>query len=104
MRLMERSLAEIGIARRLDEPGALGGRGENFSEEVILVRGSVLPDAQGLSADEKGLHSGRRLTLLLPADANVKPGDGAWVNGELYRIGSVRRWSAHLEIGCEALS
>lgn len=95
---------EIGIARRLDAPGGLGGRKESFSEEVIFVRGSVLPDGGSLSSGEKGLHSGRRLSLLLPADAGVKPGDGAWVNGGLYRVLSVRKWTAHVEIGCEALS
>lgn len=102
MRLTERSLKEIRIAPRVRRSGVLGERAEGFSQETILLRGSVLPENGALSAGEKGLRSGRRLLLLVPADAQAKVGDGAWVDGEMYLICAARRWSAHLELECEA--
>lgn len=102
MRLMERQLREIRIAPRIAARGALGGRSEAFSRDTILVRGSVLPEEGSLRAGEKGLASGEKLRLLVPADTPVQAGDGAWLGDEKYIIHSVRCWSAHLELNCEA--
>lgn len=102
MRLIERSMKEIRIAPRVKKRGELGERAEAFSGETALFRGSVLPGGGELSAREKGLRGGERLLLLLPADAQAQVGDGAWVDGKLYLIRAVRRWTAHLELECEA--
>lgn len=102
MRLKERTLREISIAPRIQRTGALGGRAEAFSGEVIPVRASVLPGNGGLFSGEKGLSSGEKLSLLVPADTRVQAGDGAWVEDALYIVSSVRRWTGHLELSCEA--
>ncbi|MBQ8508248.1 MAG: hypothetical protein IJ466_12570 [Clostridia bacterium] len=102
MRLIERTLREISIAPRMERIGSLGGRAEGFSEEMTTVRGAVLPESGALSTGEKGLHSGAAIRLLVPADAQVKIGDGAWVEGSMYIVSAVRRWTGHLELECEA--
>ena len=102
MRLTERTLKEISIAPRMTQVGSLGERAEAFSEEIVSIRGSVLPGSGALAERERGLRSGEELLLLVPADAQVKAGDGAWVDGSLYRVCQVRRWAGHLELKCEA--
>lgn len=102
MRLKERTLTDVQLARRVCVPGALGGMAEAFSGETLSLRASVLPDGGELAVDEKGASDGARLRLLLPADARAACGDGVWVNGALWRIIAVRRWTAHVEWICEA--
>jgi len=102
MRLSERTRTEICIAPRIGRTGSLGGHAEEFSREMICLRGCVLPMDGGLDAGEKGLRSGKRIRLLVPADTRVQAGDGAWVDGKEYLVRDVRCWTAHLELDCEA--
>jgi hypothetical protein len=80
--------------------GELGGRAEVFSGDRIPVRASVLPEEGRLDADGRGLKSGERLRLLVPADTRVQVGDGVAMDGRMYLVLSVARWSAHLELEC----
>lgn len=104
MRLKERTLIEIRIAPRLRKTGALGGAAEAFSEDTLTLRASRLPEGGDFSMDGRGASCPDRLRLIAAADASVRPGDGAWVEGRLYRILTVRRWTAHVEMICEAIA
>ena len=104
MRLKERTLITVEHAPRITAVGELGGMAEAFSPETVSLRASLLPDGGELTAGEKGADSRARLKLLLPADASAQAGDGVWVDGALWRILAVRRWCAHAEWICEALS
>ena len=102
MRLIERALEQVFIAPRIEKTGSLGGRAEAFSSEETAVRASILPGGGELSAREKGLSTGEVLQLLVPADTQVKCGDGVRMRGEMYIVSSVRRWAGHLELRCTA--
>ena len=102
MRLMERTLKEIAIARRVESKGYLGGRAEAFSGERTLVRGSVLPENGELQVGEAGLSSGKKIRLLVPADTAVQEGDAAYVDEGMFIVKSVSPWTAHLELTCAA--
>lgn len=102
MRLKERSLTEIHIAPRVHTAGALGGQSEQFSATRTAVRASVLPDGGSMPQKEKGLLNRERLRLLVPAGTTVSVGDAAIVGTETYVVRSVERWTAHLELICEA--
>lgn len=66
------------------------------------MRASILPEEGRLEADVRGLKSGERLRLLVPADTKVQVGDGVSMDGGMYLVLSVARWSAHLELECGA--
>lgn len=102
MRLKERTLTEIEIAPRLHTQGALGGQSEAFSATRTTVRASVLPDGGSTQQKEKGLLDRERLRLLVPADTTVAAGDAVIVGDRTYVIIAVQRWTAHLELECEA--
>ena len=104
MRLAERTRLKVELAQRVCEAGALGGRAERFSEARTQLWASVLPELGKTEALERGVVCRERLRLLVPADAKVACGDGAWVQGRLYRVLSVQRWTAHLELECEAIA
>lgn len=104
MRLAERTRMRVELAPRACVAGALGGRAERFSEERTAVWAAVLPEAGALEGQERGAVSRERLRLLVPADAKAACGDGAWVQDRPYRIVSVQRWTAHLELICEEIS
>ena len=104
MRLAERTRLRVEFAPRVCEAGALGGRAEAFSEERTAVWASVLPESGKLERLDRGAASRGRLRLLTPADAKVACGDGALVRDRMYRVVSVQRWMAHLELECEEIS
>lgn len=104
MRLKERTLITVEHVPRIEVSGELGGLAEGFSQQSVSLRASVLPNGGELAAGEKGAEGRARLKLLLPADAKARAGDGVWVQGVLWRIIAVRRWYAHAEWICEALS
>lgn len=103
MRLLECMQTDVLLARRIVENGELGGETERFSEDQIRLRGSRIPLDESAELDARGVKKHQSLRLLLPLDAQANPGDGAWVDGMLFRILSVRRWSAHVEWICEAI-
>ena len=102
MRLHERTLRTIRILPRLHESGALGGRAEAFDETGVEVRASVLAEGGTIHQKEKGLADREALRLLVPADTVVAAGDAAAVDGRRYAVRCVERWTAHLELICEA--
>lgn len=102
MRLAEKRLVQVEIAPRMVSRGNLGGRAEGFSPERIPVRASILPEEGRMGADVRGLSTGERLRLLVPADTRVQVGDGVVMEGGMYIVLSVARWSAHLELECRA--
>ena len=102
MRLRERELAEAHLVRRIREPGVLGSRPEAFSRERMPFRASVLPESGQMQAEAYGLSSGKRLRLLTDAGLEAKACDGVWLQDAFYVILSVRRWTAHQELECEA--
>lgn len=103
MRLYERTREAVEIAPRIAESGALGGRAERFSDARAAAMATVLPMGGDFAGGERGPLRAERFRLLLPADAQVGPGDGIVVRGEMTRVLSVARWTAHLELTCEAL-
>lgn len=103
MRLLECLQVEVLLVQRRVENGELGGEMERFSEEGIRLRGSRIPLEDTAELDERGLKNHQGLRLLIPLDVQANLGDGAWVEGVLYRILSVKRWSAHAEWICEAI-
>jgi len=100
MRLKERQLLEVEIARRVCKTGALGSVTEAFSEEKIRVRASVLPESGAYSVQDGGLKSGKGLRIIVPKDTPVSDGDGVWLDGEMYVVSSVHAWRAHTELDC----
>lgn len=103
MRLAERRLEEVRIAPRIREEGDLGGIAERFSNETIALRASRLPVEGALDVQERGAVCRKRIRLLVPSDADVRCGDGVWAGGTLYRVLCVEKWTAHLELVCEAV-
>ena len=104
MRLAERTRLRVELTTRNCAAGALGGRAEGFSGERTAVWASVLPESGRLEALQRGAAGRDRLRLLVPADARVACGDGAFVRDRMYRVTSVQRWTAHLELECEEIS
>ena len=102
MRLHERTLQTVRIAPRLHTTGALGGTSEAFSDVLTDVRASVLAEDGGLRQKERGLIDRAALRLLAPVDTAVSVGDGVYVGEALYVVRDVQRWTAHLELRCEA--
>ena len=102
MRLHERTLQTVRIAPRLHATGTLGGTSEAFSTVLTDARASVLPEDGGLQQKERGLVNRAALRLLVPVDTTVSVGDGVYVGEALYVVRDVQRWTAHLELRCEA--
>ena len=103
MRLAERTLLAVRLAPRAPRRGALGGMAEGFSDETVQLRASRIPESSTLEVAERGIKFREKLRLLVPGDVRATAGDGVWVEEKLYRIVSVLRWSAHLELICEAV-
>lgn len=103
MRLMERTRTRVELMPRACESGALGGRAERFSQMRTAVMATVLPEAGERDVQERGEVDRARLRLLLPANAAVAAGDGVQIAAHAYRVRSVRRWTAHLELDCEEI-
>ncbi len=104
MRLHERTRIQVRIAARGPETDALGGQAEAFSNETQLFRTSLLPDGGDMARMDGGAVSSERIRLLLPADAAVSVGDGAYVNDKLYLVEALNSWTAHREAVCRLLS
>lgn len=102
MRLKERELIQAYLVKRADRIGALGSRPETFSQERIPFRASLLPEGGDMQVRQSGLKSGTKIRLLTGDDLPVKPGDGVYAGEDFYIARMVNRWSAHLEILCEA--
>ena len=102
MRLHERTLKTVRILRRLHTSGALGGRAEVFDATGVEARASVLAAGGAIQQKEKGLADREVLRLLVPADTSVSAGDAAMVDDRRYVVRCVERWTAHLELVCEA--
>lgn len=103
MRLKESTLTTVQIAPRMDKTGELGGLAEGFADERISLRATVLPDGGGLSVQERGAVNREKIRLLVPGDARVHSGDGVCIAGVMWRVAAVQRWSAHIELECEAM-
>lgn len=103
MRLCERTLVQAELAPRMAVKGELGGLKEHFSDERIAFRASRLPAQGDLAVREKGAIAREEVRLLAAGDAPGKAGDGVWMEGRMYRILSVQRWTAHVELICEAI-
>lgn len=103
MRLCERTLMQAELAPRMDARGSLGGLAERFSDEGIAFRASRLPADGDLTAREKGVSAREKVRLLAAVDVPAKAGDGVRMEDRMYRIVSVQRWTAHVELICEAI-
>ena len=103
MRLCERTLVQAELAPRMDVRGELGGLKEGFSDEGIAFRASRLPAGGDLTAREKGAVMQEEVRLLAAGDVPAQAGDGVRMDGRMYRILSVQRWTAHVELICEAI-
>lgn len=112
MRLFERTLADVRIARRDTEKDALGHIRERFDiDGAAYARASILPLTNALGEHAKGLENtpyGVRKTgvkrLLLPADAPIDEGDGVLFPGDTavcWVCVRVDRWSMHKEARLE---
>lgn len=106
MRLLERTLKTVRIAPRMVAQDALGGRVEEFSPETSEVRASVIPSTGGLENRESGLLQVRTMCLLMPVDAQVRPGDGICVDTVRpeWRCVDVQKWSAHVAVRVERMA
>ena len=99
MRLFERNLSVVYIAKARQVQDEVGGVSRGFETARRAVRASVLPVEGDWVRAEGGMIDGRRLRLLLPLDAGIGPGDGVAMEpgGEvIWLCRDVRRWSAHL--------
>lgn len=103
MRLKESTLTMVQIAPRADVRGVLGGLAEGFSGNRIPLRAAVLPEGGGLSVQERGACNREKIRLLVPGDAGVKCGDGVQIGDGMWRVAAVQKWSAHIELECEAI-
>jgi len=102
MRLKERELIQAFLVKRVAPSGELGSRPESFSQERMPFRASLLPEGGEMQARQSGLKSGAKIRLLTGDDLPVRPGDGVYAGEDFYIARTVNRWSAHLEILCEA--
>lgn len=100
MRLLERTLKWVGIAPRAEVRDDLGAALEAFSPNVTRVRASVIPSLCTLDTLEEGLRRAGDVSLLLPADAVIQPGDGLCIDGDApqWRCTEVQQWSAHVAV------
>lgn len=103
MRLRERELVSAYLRKRSVQSDALGGRPELFCEERTAFRASLLPEGGEMQYKQRGLRTGTRLRLLTGLDLKAEAGDGVWIGEDGYVILRVERWTALLELLCEAL-
>ena len=103
MRLLERTLAEIKIAKRQSQTDSLGGVRETFSYDIV-AKGSVSPvantlnhAANALTGREEGMFPARTVRLLVAKDVDLEAGDGVKLWDEEWICEAVDTWSMHKE-------
>lgn len=103
MRLKESTLTMVYLAPRADVRGDLGSLSEGYSDDRIPLRAAVLPNGGSLAVQERGAADRAKLRLLVPGDAKARCGDSVQIGDMLWRITAVQKWSAHIELECEAI-
>ena len=103
MRLLEQTLVEVRLAPRVVRRDQLGGTAEAFSAQTVKLRAGRLPAGGEAEMRPQGAAYPRRMRLLVPGDTDAAAGDGIWMEESLWRILSVERWTAHVELICEAI-
>lgn len=103
MRMLERTRTEVELLPRVEARGSLGGRAEAFAASGLQLRASCLPMEGSYTGAERGAVAVERLRLLVPGGAPARVGDAVRLDQRCYRIHEIRRWTAHLELDCEAL-
>lgn len=103
MRLVERTQETVEFLPRVTVEDSLGSRAEGFASSGVQLRACCLPLEGSYSGEERGAVTVERLRLLVPTDAPVQVGDAVRIRGRRYRVHALRRWTAHLELDCEAL-
>lgn len=105
MRLLERAMREVKIAKRKADIDAIGCVREAFGEPKS-IRACVLPSTEGMENREMGLVQVQSICLLMDKDAAVEPGDGLCLEGETpqWRVKTVRRWREHVAVQAERRS
>ena len=114
MRLIERTLEVVRIARRATEQDGLGGSREVFSPDMTEARGSFLPagntlnyKANAIVQEAHGVHGARSIKLILPKGTEIEPGDGVCRGKEEvpgWRCITVDVWSGHVMVKLEKIS
>lgn len=104
MNLRRRTCVQVYIARPAPITGGLGGVEKSFAQAHQAALGHLLPADGTLKAHAAGLHAQQTLTLLLPPDADIRPGDGVGLqDGDFaYRVTQCARYPLHLCAQLEA--
>ena len=98
MNLRFRTAVTAYIARPAPAAGSMGGVGESFAAAHQAIAGRLLPQSGALNALAAGAHVQETLSLLLPIEADILPGDGVGLaEGDFpYRVLHVARYPLHV--------
>lgn len=97
MIMRRRTCTQVFIARPAPMPGKMGEANEQFAASHLTIDGMLLPADGNLSAHAAGLHAAHICQLLLPAGADIRPGDGVSLDGNtfVYRVTRCDRYPLH---------
>lgn len=98
MNLRFPTASTVYIARPAPATGGMGGVGEAFAKAHQAMTGRLLPQSGALKAHAAGVHAQETLSLLLPTEADILPGDGVGLaEGDFpYRVLHVARYPLHV--------
>lgn len=98
MTLRRRTKTPVYIARPEPSVGSMGGAGEDFAAAHQEISGHLLPASGTLKAHAAGAHVQQTLTLLLPPEADIRPGDGVGLAADdfSYRVLRCDRYPLHV--------
>lgn len=101
MRLKEREMVHAQLVKRVKAAGGMGSRPEAFSDERTPFRASLIEQGGEMETAQHGLNTAKKIRLLA-CGVDAKAGDGVYMGDDFYIVLAVERWTAHVELVCEA--
>ena len=103
MSITHRFSVLVRIARPAPQEDALGSLQEAYAPPHLTLPARLVPRDGSVSPALPGWTVRRQLTLLLPPQADIFPGDGVWLPGDTapYRCQCVQSYPLHTQAQLE---